>query len=96
MSRGTSRLKRRHLNIAAKQSAALCLAGCSASPAQNMFGSFFPAWMLCAAAGIVIAIILRQVFGTFGLNRDLIAPPLTYFCIAVAGTLLLWLLWFGH
>lgn len=52
--------------------------------------------MLCAAAGIVIAIILRQVFGTFGLNRDLIAPPLTYFCIAVAGTLLLWLLWFGH
>ena len=72
------------------------LAGCSTSPVQNMFGSFFPAWMLCAAAGVVIAIILRQVFGALGLNRYLIAPPLTYLCIALAGTLLVWLLWFGH
>jgi YtcA family len=58
--------------------------------------AFFPAWMLCATAGIIIAIILRQVFGALGLNRYLIAPPLTYLCIAVAGTLLVWLLWFGH
>jgi hypothetical protein len=75
---------------------ALCLAGCNASPAQDMMGSFFPAWMLCAAAGVVIAIILRQGFGMLQLNRYLIAPPLTYVCIAVAGTLLVWLLWFGH
>jgi hypothetical protein len=61
-----------------------------------MFGSFFPAWMLCAAAGIVSAVILRQVLATFGINRYLIAPPLTYLCIAMAGTLLVWLLWFGH
>ena len=72
------------------------LAGCSTSPAQNMFGSFFPAWMLCAAAGVLIAIILSQVFGVLGLNQYLIAAPLTYLCIAVAGTLLVWLLWFGH
>jgi hypothetical protein len=61
-----------------------------------MFGSFFPAWMLCAAAGVVIAIILRQIFGVLGLERYLIAPPLTYLCIALAGTLLVWLHWFGH
>jgi uncharacterized membrane protein YeaQ/YmgE (transglycosylase-associated protein family) len=61
-----------------------------------MFGSFFPAWMLCAVAGIVGAVVLRQVFFAVGLNRYLIAPPLTYLCIAVAGALLLWLLWFGH
>jgi len=52
--------------------------------------------MLCAAAGVVIAIVLRKVFGVLGLNRYLIAPPLTYLCIALAGTLLVWLLWFGH
>jgi hypothetical protein len=84
------------LKIAAKQSVGLCLAGCSTSPAQNMLGSFFPAWMLCAAAGIVIAVILSQVFGVLGFNRYLIAAPLTYLCIAVAGTLLVWLIWFGH
>lgn len=89
-------MKREHLKITVGQFAALFLAGCSTSPAQNMFGSFFPAWMLCATAGIVIAIVLRQVFGAVGLNRYLIAPPLTYLCIAVAGTLFVWLLWFGH
>jgi ABC-type uncharacterized transport system permease subunit len=89
-------LRRGHLNIAAEQLAVLSLAGCSTSPAQNMFGSFFPAWMLCAAAGIVIAVLLRLVLSALDVNQYLIAPPLTYFSIAVTGTLLVWLLWFGH
>ena len=29
----------------------LVTAGCSAAPAQNIMGSFFPAWLLCAAIG---------------------------------------------
>jgi hypothetical protein len=91
-----TRMKRRHLNIAASHIAILCLAACNSSPAQNMFGSFFPAWMLCTAAGVAGAVILRQVLSTLGINQYLIAPPLTYLCIAVAGTLLVWLLWFGH
>ena len=72
------------------------LAGCTTSPAQNMFGSFFPAWMLCAAAGIVIAVLLRQFLYALGISQYLIAPPLTYLSIAAAGTLLVWLIWFGH
>ena len=82
--------------MASAQVAILFLAGCSASPEQNLLGSFFPAWMLCAAAGVVGAVILRQALGALGVDRHLIAPPLTYLCAAVAGTLLVWLLWFGH
>jgi len=74
----------------------LCLAGCDASPEQNLFGSFFPAWMLCAAAGILSTIILRLVLSTIGVSQYLLAPPLTYLSVAVSGTLLVWLLWFGH
>jgi YtcA family len=92
----TNGLRRKYLNIAVEQLAALSLAGCSTSPAQNMLGSFFPAWMLCAAAGIVIALLLRQVLCALDVNQYLIAPPLTYLSIAVTGTLLVWLLWFGH
>jgi hypothetical protein len=76
--------------------AASLLTGCSTSPAQNMLGSFFPAWMLCAASGIVIAVVVRQVLCALGVNHYLIVPSLTYLCIAVAGTLMTWLLWFGH
>jgi YtcA family len=75
---------------------ALLLSGCSGSPAQNVLGSFFPAWMLCAALGIVVAVIIRQILSALGINEHLIAPPLTYLCFAVAGTLLIWLVWFGH
>jgi len=89
-------MTRERLKIATGQGAVLCLAACSTSPTQNMFGSFFPAWMLCTAAGIASAVILRQVLSMFGINQYLIAPPLTYLSIAVSGTLLVWLLWFGH
>jgi YtcA family len=54
-------VKREYLKFATSQVAVLFLAGCSTSPAQNMFGSFFPAWMVCAVAGIAGAIVLRQV-----------------------------------
>jgi YtcA family len=86
----------RKLSQLPTQAVILFLTGCSTSPEQNMFGSFFPAWMLCAAAGIVIAVIVRQVLYGLGVNGYLIAPPLTYLSVAVAGTLLVWLLLFGH
>jgi len=85
-----------HVKITAGQVAVVCVGGCSTSPAQNLFGSFFPAWMLCATAGIVGAVAMRQILRAVGVDRYLVAPPLTYLCIAVAGTLLVWLLWFGH
>lgn len=74
----------------------MSLCGCSASPAQNLFGSFFPAWMLCAVAGIAGAVVVHQVLAAVGVNKYLVAPPLTYLCIAIAGTLFVWLFWFGH
>ncbi|MBV8091791.1 MAG: hypothetical protein JO110_00880 [Acetobacteraceae bacterium] len=89
------RVKRERLKVALVQVAALLTAGCSRSPAQDMFGSFFPGWMLCAGAGIVAAVIARQLLSAIGADLYLIAPPLTYLCIAIAGTLLAWLLWFG-
>ncbi len=70
--------------------------GCSTSPAQNILGSFFPAWMLCAALGIVIAVIIRLILSATRIGEYVIAPPLTYACVAAAATLLVWLLWFGN
>lgn len=89
-------MKRRGIKVAAGQAAVLVVGGCTTSPAQNLFGSFFPAWMLCAAVGILGAVVARQILIAGGIHRDLFAPPLTYLCIAVAGTLLVWLIWFGH
>jgi hypothetical protein len=63
---------------------------------MDLFGSYFPAWMLCAAVGIVAAIILRQILAVARIDDFVVAPLLTYAALAVSATLVVWLLWFGH
>ncbi|MBV8334877.1 MAG: hypothetical protein JO358_05405 [Alphaproteobacteria bacterium] len=75
---------------------ALPVAACDYSPTMDLLGSYFPAWMLCAAIGIVAAIIIRQILAVAGINDYVVAPLLTYAGLAVSATLLAWLLWFGH
>jgi hypothetical protein len=75
---------------------ALPVAACNYAPTMDLFGSYFPAWMLCAAVGIVAAIIIRQILAVASINDYVVAPLLTYAGLAVSATLLAWLLWFGH
>jgi len=63
---------------------------------MDLFGSFLPAWMLCAAIGIATTVIVRQILAIAGINQYVIAPLLTYTGLALSATLLIWLLWFGH
>jgi len=66
------------------------------SPTLDLFGSYFPAWMLCAVVGILTAVIIRQALVVSGIGEYVIAPLLTYAGLAVSATLLVWLVWFGH
>jgi hypothetical protein len=52
--------------------------------------------MLCAAIGMVTAVIIRQILAVCGINDYIVAPLLTYAGLAVSATLLAWLFWFGH
>jgi hypothetical protein len=76
--------------------AALCaatVAGCSAAPSQSILGSYFPTWMICALIGLVVTVVLRQVFATIGVDRTLPAPLLVYLAIAIAASFATWLIW---
>src|SRR5262249_44075872 len=75
---------------------ALPVAACNYAPTMDLFGSFFPAWMLCAVLGVVAAVIIRQILAVAGINDYVVAPLLTYAGLAVSAPLLAWLLWFGH
>ena len=76
--------------------AVLCLAGCSHSPSQDVLGSFFPAWILCSAAGVAVAVLCRVALGVARLHTDVLSPPLAYLAVALAATLFTWLTWFGQ
>jgi hypothetical protein len=59
-------------------------------PQINVIGSFFPSWMLCAAIGIVVAMIARWLFVRTGVDPYLGPPALVYASLAVLVTLVLW------
>jgi hypothetical protein len=52
--------------------------------------------MLCAAAGVVAAVVIRQVLAVTGVSEYVVAPLLTYAGLALSATWLIWLLLFGY
>ncbi|MHA6691712.1 YtcA family lipoprotein [Devosia sp. A449] len=78
--------------------AALALVGCTGTaraPSVPVFGSFFPAWIICAVGGVVLALVVRALLIRLRLDEHLPAPPLVYLCLAISGGIVAWLLWSG-
>jgi YtcA family len=65
------------------------------APSVNIFGSYFPSWMLCALGAIVLTVVVRQIFVAVGLDRVLPKPFVVYLAMAVACSFGAWLLWLG-
>ena len=59
-------------------------------PQINVIGSFFPSWMLCAAIGIVVAVLARQLLLRVGVDPYLGPRALVYPSLALLVTLVLW------
>ena len=72
--------------------AASGLTGCAPlRPNLESAGSLFPAWMVCLLGGIALTALCRALFGWLGLAEEIRPAGLVYGCLALAGTLLLWL-----
>jgi hypothetical protein len=69
------------------------LAGCSVAPSQNILGSYFPSWMLCALAGLGATVVARQLLVAAGLDKALPAPLVVYLALATAFAFASWLIW---
>jgi hypothetical protein len=79
--------------IAAGQLAALVgLTGCD--PIFDLEGAFFPSWMLCLLAGIVLTALLRPLLARVGLEPYLGPPALIYSCLALLISFATWLTFF--
>jgi len=76
----------------------LPLCGCSeaGAPSLDIFGAFFPAWLLCAVLGVFVAVTARIFFTDRNLTAVL--PYQLFVCTSI-GTicaLLVWLICFGR
>ena len=66
------------------------------SPTVNVLGSYFPAWMACIVAGLVLTLISRELFIGLKLNNHLYPAPLVYLGMLLLFTFAVWLALFNH
>jgi hypothetical protein len=78
--------------------ALLSLSGCGAAgaPSYDLFGAFFPAWLLCGTVGIAGAVAARVVFVSTGLAHTLPYQLAVCTAIGVITAIVVWLVGFGH
>jgi hypothetical protein len=62
------------------------------APSFDIIGSFFPAWLVCFAAALLLTVAARWLLLRFHIT--LAIPVLTYPCLTMVFTLSLWLMFF--
>jgi hypothetical protein len=63
--------------------------GCSQAPSFDIVGSFFPAWLVCIFAGLLLTVAFRWLF--LRLRVVIALPVLTYPSLTALFTFALWL-----
>ena len=56
----------------------LLLGGCarinSCAPSLDVYGSYFPAWLICLMVGVILTILVSLVGCVFGLGTRILGP----------------------
>ncbi|HVA41824.1 MAG TPA: YtcA family lipoprotein [Candidatus Binataceae bacterium] len=84
----------RRLPLAALASAALLSAGCD--PVVDIAGADFPAWLICAIAGVALAAALRTLFVATRIEPHLGPLAVVYSCLAVLLSCVVWMIFFNR
>jgi hypothetical protein len=72
------------------------LSGCTNAPSISILGAFFPAWMLCIIAGIVLTLVLRGLLLAVGLDEHVGPRGVIYPAAVVLLTLVTWMTFFEN
>jgi hypothetical protein len=82
----------RTLRTSGLTASVLLLTSCSRAPSFDILGSFFPAWLLCLAVGLLLTVATRWLL--LRAHVVLAVPVLTYPSLAALFTCALWLSFF--
>lgn len=74
---------------------AVFLAGCARAPEFSIYGSFFPVWIFCSVAGLLLMAGVRALVARSSFAEHLVAPVLLYLSLTIFFTCALWLLFFS-
>ncbi|MEJ0004131.1 MAG: YtcA family lipoprotein [Pararobbsia sp.] len=82
----------RAIGIAALSS--LPLAGCAQSPSVGVLGAYFPDWLFCIVAGVVLTVAVYLVLARLPADRRLGPAAVVYPTLVTLLALLAWLIFF--
>jgi hypothetical protein len=69
------------------------LAGCSRAPSFDILGSYFPAWLICLALGVVLTAAIRWLLLRFQIG--LVLPIVVYPSLTALFAFGMWLVFYG-
>ena len=72
--------------------ASLLLASCSRAPSFDILGSYFPAWLICLALGVVVTVVIRWLLLRFQL--ELVFPIVVYPSLTALFAFGMWLVFY--
>lgn len=73
---------------------ALLESGCTISPSVNVLGAYFPDWLFCIVAGVVLTVVVYQVLARLPERRWFGPSAVVYPTLAALFALVTWLLFF--
>ena len=85
---------RQIISAALASTLVFALTGCARSPSFNVLGSYFPGWIVCMAASILVTALVRFVLNRLQWEQKVPALPFFYFSIALLIACLIWLIAF--
>lgn len=72
----------------------LLLNGCSLAPSVNVLGAYFPGWLFCITAGVVLTVIVHVMVSKRNLEPWLAPTALTYPALTTLFSIIFWLMFF--
>jgi len=73
----------------------ICLGGCARASSLSVSGAYFPDWIFCILAGVVLTCVLRAIL-MHKQRGDLLGPPmLAWPALILLCSLLFWLVVFN-
>jgi YtcA family len=70
------------------------LTGCARAPSVDVLGSFFPVWMVCGSAAVILTFLGRNLLVRYKLESHVGPVALFYPSLVVLFSCLLWLISF--
>jgi hypothetical protein len=74
--------------------AASLTSACSIAPSVDVVGAYFPDWLFCIVAGVVLAIVVFKVLSRAPDSRRFGPPAVIYPTLVTLFALVVWLIFF--